>query len=161
MSLIVTRPTLLVPHNSHRRVPTDLQASRINNDAFDLLHHPIETFTAVDTGPSQTPLLEVMTAQKTLRLKLGCQVMLIRHVSRTLTFSSLGRVVGFVSKWKDRLSGPQPDSGTRWPLVRFFSEGERSNLILVGPFTWKMQLGADIQVLRTQVSLLALPSSWC
>jgi hypothetical protein len=89
--------------------------------------------------------------QAELSLRVGVQVMLIRHVDSYLSNGTLGRVVGFSSRFPHDL----PDSFVvpciRYPIVQFPGPGDRTQLKIVQPFKWTVQIGKDVMGTRTQV----------
>lgn len=94
-----------------------------------------------------------MTAKSTLHLRIGSQVMFIRHVAPHIANGTLGKVVGFARRFKHRL----PHSSTtgthrRWPIVRFLGPKTGNTTILVEPYTWTITLGGLLAATRSQVS---------
>lgn len=110
------------------------------------------TYTAVDQGTGYPASFEDMTASKTLRVRIGAQVMLNRHVDSELTYGTLGVVAGFSNRWPRRLGGSASDSeSTLWPLVRFFDSADIGRMVLVKPFMFTVKLGNGNELSRTQV----------
>ena len=102
-------------------------------------------FEARDSGQRQYILKDCM-APKTLHLKVGAQVALIKNLDDTLVNVSQGKVIGFRS---------DGDGGEEWPYVQFqVSRGKTRNHVC-RPETWKVERSTDGPLAsRTQVPLL-------
>ncbi|KAI0004363.1 hypothetical protein F4779DRAFT_600185 [Xylariaceae sp. FL0662B] len=98
--------------------PLRADVERANGSRLAALSEPIHKFEAKDSGSAapekRKRLLDNMVAVKTLELKCGAQVMLVKNVNETLVNGSVGRVLGFY---------PSPEGKTRddelLPLVEF------------------------------------------
>jgi hypothetical protein len=135
------------------RCPTDDEADWLNDSCFNSLSTPIETFHSLDSVPTQHRLHGSMTARSTLHLRVGSQVMFIRHVAPHIANGTLGKVVGFATRFKYRLPHSSPTgTHTRWPIVRLLGPKRESSTILVEPYTWTVTPDGVSAVSRTQVS---------
>jgi len=134
------------------RFSSAAEAAAFNDNALSALTTPTRTFVAIDQGPHLPELHSAMPAQQTLNLKLGTQVMLIRHVDGYLAHGAVGKVIGFSNRFPERLphSSPGPVE-ILWPLVRFPGPRSGWQLKLVEPFMFSVKVGQDVQVNRTQV----------
>ena len=146
-------------------------------------------FVAVDTGTITDPvmrekLLSNMMASKTLVLKKGAQVMLIKNMDDSLVNGSLGKVVGFMNEKSfeyyhenpdvldESISNQNLDADVRsqraniktamatpgaklYPLVRFAIADGTFRDLLVMPEEWKIELpNGEVQAQRTQLPLI-------
>ena len=83
--------------------PTRVEVDRSNHQMISKLEGDGITFTATDTGkladtPQGQKILESFLAPKSITLKIGAQVMMIKNIDSTLVNGSLGNVVGFLDK---------------------------------------------------------------
>lgn len=145
-------------------------------------------FEAADTGTLPDPamrdkLLANMMAPKSLGLKKGAQVMLIKNMDDSLVNGSLGKVVGFMNEKSFEYYHDNPDvldesvpteqlddegrtqrasikgatslPGKLFPLVRFAIADGTFRDLLVMPEEWKVELpSGEIQAQRTQLPLI-------
>jgi len=88
----------------HGILPTELFPLRVEVDnankvRLDALQTELRTYGSQDTGAAveerKVKILEKMTAQQSLQIKVGAQVMLIKNVDGSLVNGSVGRVLGF------------------------------------------------------------------
>lgn len=147
------------------------------------------SFEAVDTGTiadhtMRDKLLANMMAPKTLALKKGSQVMLIKNMDDNLVNGSLGKVVAFMNEKTFEIYHQDPDildesiasedlneegrsqrsaikdtakvpGGKEYPLVRFALADGTSRDLLVMPEEWKVELpSGEIQAQRSQLPLI-------
>jgi len=139
-------------------------------------------YLAIDTGDTavRDRLLQNMMAPKSLELKTGAQVMLIKNMDESLVNGSLGTVVGFMSESTFEVMGTgevdDPGDGVdigfkkrvqalgrqlestetkEYPLVRFHAvDGSQRSLLCV-PEEWKVELpNGDVQACRKQLPLI-------
>lgn len=79
--------------------PLRVEVDRANAVRLSALAGQPHTFTARDSGSAapakRQKLLDNMMAVKTLELKVGAQVMLVKNVNETLVNGSVGRVLAF------------------------------------------------------------------
>lgn len=85
-------------------LPTELfslrkEVDEANRVRLDALKVTSQTYESRDTGNAtddrRGKILESMAAQKTLEIKVGAQVMLIKNVDENLVNGSIGRVLGY------------------------------------------------------------------
>lgn len=138
----------------------------------------------MDTGHPdyRDKLLASMMAPKSLELKVGAQVMLVKNMDDTLVNGSVGKVKGFSTeeifeikgnmRYEDELDGKnskfksrvqaftkeyeQAKSGAQeYPVVEFSAMDGSSRIILCVPEEWKVELPTgEVQASRTQVPLI-------
>ncbi len=141
-------------------------------------------FDAFDTGDPaiRDRLLQNMMAPKSLELKKGAQVMLIKNMDETLVNGSLGTIEGFMTPGAFEYMAPQdlgsddgidPDVKKRikafsrqldgssipdpkeYPLVRFRAVDGSQRVLLCEPEEWKVELpNGDVQACRKQLPLI-------
>lgn len=85
------------------RFPTRLEVDNSNNRRLTSLQSKSHRFDAVDSGnltdaKAREKLLQNMMAPKTLELRKGAQVMLIKNMDETLVNGSLGTVTHFMTE---------------------------------------------------------------
>lgn len=146
-------------------------------------------FEAADTGtitdiPMRDKLLSNMMAPKTLGLKKGAQVMLIKNMDDSLVNGSLGKIVGFMNEKSFDYYHENPEvldesiptqeldedmqvqramiktanatpGAKLYPLVRFAIADGTFRDLLVLPEEWKIELpSGEIQAQRSQLPLI-------
>jgi ATP-dependent DNA helicase PIF1 len=146
-------------------------------------------FEAVDTGTIQDQqyrekLLSNCMAPKSIELKKGAQVMLIKNMEDNLVNGSIGRVMGFMNEeyfdWhcknegsfgaedgdesnsdqsREKFKAMMHKEGVRearkWPLVCFIQPDGTERHLLCQPETWKIELpNGEVQAQRQQVPLI-------
>ncbi len=141
-------------------------------------------YEAYDAGePSiRDKLLQNMMAPKTLELRQGAQVMLIKNMDETLVNGSLGTVEGFMTESTFGLGGgdgcgsgddADPDvkkrikafsrqlessggqENKKYPLVRFHAVDGSQRVLLCVPEEWKVELPTgEVQACRKQLPLI-------
>ena len=134
------------------RFPTQDEADWVNASQFNLLSSPIETFQSIDSSPTSTHLHRSMTPTSTLCLRIGTQVLFIRHVAPHIANGTLGKVVGFAKKFKHQLTNSSP-TGTQtcWPIVRLLGSQPDIITVLVEPYTFTTTIDGMTLTTRTQV----------
>ena len=167
-----------VPNYDETIVPTELfprreEVDRANFERLNALKTPAQTYPSVDSGSldgeQRERVLSNFMALKSLCLKEGAQVMLIKNIDETLVNGSIGKVIGFMSE-KDYTEGGmnrddrEPDKQNklsrtgimvRWPLVRFRLPNGNARDWLAKPESWKNELpSGEVQASRTQVPLI-------
>ncbi|RDW88693.1 ATP-dependent DNA helicase PIF1 [Coleophoma cylindrospora] len=160
-----------------------------NSNAFKMraLHGRSYTYEAQDSGTFQgdmrEKLLSNMMAPKTIELKKGAQVMLIKNLDDQLVNGSLGKVVAFMSdktfeiynnypdiiddqipdedldddarQARMRLNGLKKERDVHFPLVRFAMADGTSRDLLVQNEEWKVELpNGEVQAQRSQLPLI-------
>ena len=136
---------------------------------MDRLDSPQQIYTANDSGGSADPttkekLLGNFMAPKSITLKVGAQVMLIKNVDETLVNGTIGVVKEFVhpSAYKDDITGVNADdkekakkkqpSGILYPVVSFKCPGYTKD-VMVTPEAFKVELpNGELVAQRQQVS---------
>lgn len=149
------------------------------------LHGLSKRFEAKDTGTitdiaMRDKLLSNMMAPKTLELKKGAQVMLIKNMDDGLVNGSLGSVISFMDEKTFEIYDKHPDLfdydedsderaksdaklaqlatgplGAEYPLVKFAVADGTSRVILVQPEEWKIELpSGEVQAQRAQLPLI-------
>jgi ATP-dependent DNA helicase PIF1 len=142
-------------------------------------------FDAFDFGEPaiREKLLQNMMAPKTLELKKGAQVMLIKNMDETLVNGSLGTVTGFMTENTFELTGGIEDDGSdvetdskikkrikafskaldssatsdagQYPMVKFHAVDGTERILLCVPEEWKVELpNGDVQASRKQLPLI-------
>ncbi|KPM37725.1 ATP-dependent DNA helicase PIF1 [Neonectria ditissima] len=141
-------------------------------------------FDAQDSGEPaiREKLLANMMAPKSIVLKVGAQVMLIKNLDESLVNGSLGKVIAFsdeksfdmgsgdshdfdedpTSKARRKLKAFSHDadvrpkrSGTKYPVVQFMTSHGTQRVILCVPEDWKVELpNGEVQAKRTQLPLI-------
>jgi ATP-dependent DNA helicase PIF1 len=163
--------------------PTRNEVDRSNEGRLRNLPGKTRRYEAHDSGDPQIrdKLLQNMMAPKTLDLKEGAQVMLIKNIDETLVNGSLGKVIGFKTEamfevWQPEGYGSDVDNdearmkkkikafsreldeaqgAQEFPVVDFMGADGSSRIILVKPEDWKVELpNGDIQAQRSQLPLI-------
>ncbi|KAN0061700.1 DNA helicase [Thecaphora frezii] len=160
-------------------VPTELfprreEVDRANHERLLALPTKAETFPASDGGSldptSRERVLQNFIALKSLTLKVGAQVMLIKNVDETLVNGSIGLVLDFIDEREymerglgrgedkedgNKLNALNRASQRKWPLVRFKMPNGGFRDYLAKPESWKNELPTgEVQAARTQVPLI-------
>ncbi|EPQ28558.1 uncharacterized protein PFL1_03862 [Pseudozyma flocculosa PF-1] len=169
-----------VPVYDEGIVPTELfprreEVDRANLERLQALPSKAETFPATDGGSLERDgrerVLQNFIALKSLTLKVGAQVMLIKNVDETLVNGSVGLVLDFVDEREyverglgridekdegNKLNALNRASQRKWPLVRFRLPNDSGfRDYLAKPESWKNELPTgEIQASRTQVPLI-------
>jgi ATP-dependent DNA helicase PIF1 len=167
--------------NNEFRFPTRNEVESSNERRLRALPGQVYRYDALDTGVPEVrdKLLQNMMAPKSLELKKGAQVMLIKNMDDTLVNGSLGTVEAFMSETAFE-SMPSEDSGvdasvvkrisaftneldkkstsgdnTKYPLVKFHATDGSSRMLLIVPEDWKVELPTgEIQASRKQIPLI-------
>lgn len=159
--------------------PTRNQVEMSNDRRMRELPGAPFKFDALDSGDPvvRDKLLVNMMAPKSIVLKVGAQVMLIKNLDDTLVNGSLGTVIDFtdqktleqdmaaeadsssnIGRAKKKLGAFMADeapSTNKYPLVKFVAANGASRVILCIPEEWKVELpNGDIQAKRVQVPLI-------
>jgi len=169
--------------------PTRNEVENANSFRMRSLAGKLYNYEAADTGTildhtMRDKLLANMMAPKTLALKKGSQVMLIKNMDDNLVNGSLGKVVAFMNEktfeiyhenpdvldenvashdldedMKSQLSALQAKAksavGKEFPLVRFALADGTSRDLLVMPEEWKVELpSGEVQAQRSQLPLI-------
>lgn len=161
--------------------PLRSEVDRSNEMRLRHLPGEIHRFDAADTGePSvREKLLENMMAPKSIELKKGAQVMLIKNLDETLVNGSLGKIRGFMSESMFEATighdGIDSDDETRskkiiksfsrdsnalkdmkeYPLVQFTGSDGSQRTMLMLPEDWKVELpNGEVQAQRRQLPLI-------
>lgn len=166
--------------------PTRYEVERSNESR--LRHLPGETYhyESLDSGDAniRDKLLANMMAPKSMDLKKGAQVMLIKNMDDTLVNGSLGKVMGFMAEatfetWAATGHGsgvdddPEVDGSSKrkikafsrdpenmkdlreYPVVRFTATDGTHRVILCIPEDWKVELPTgEVQASRKQLPLI-------
>jgi len=169
----------------NNRFPTRNEVENSNSFRMRSLAGKEYVYEATDTGTIQDvqmreKLLANMMAPKTLMLKKGAQVMLIKNMDDGLVNGSLGKVVAFMSESTFEIYDSNPDvvdesvpltelsekeqrqrssmkavTGREYPLVRFAIADGTSRDLLVQPEEWKVELpSGEVQAQRSQLPLI-------
>lgn len=171
------------------RFPTRNEVENANSFRMRNLVGKEYRFEAADSGtitdiPMRDKLLANMMASKSLSLKKGAQVMLIKNMDDSLVNGSLGKVVGFMNEKSfeyyhenpdvldENISTQDLDDDARnqraqiktamaipgaklYPLVRFAIADGTYRDLLVMPEEWKIELpNGEIQAQRSQLPLI-------
>ena len=135
-----------------------------------LLESNEQIYTANDGGGSadlntKEKLLGNFMAPKSITLKIGAQVMLIKNVDETLVNGTIGVVQGFVDPmmYKDEITGvhsedkdkdktkKKPSNGMVYPIVAFKCPGYTKD-VMVTPEAFKVELpNGELVAQRQQV----------
>ncbi|KAJ5832484.1 hypothetical protein N7474_000795 [Penicillium riverlandense] len=169
--------------------PTRAEVEHANTARMTRLSGDVWKFEAVDTGTIQDQqyrdkLLSNCMAPKSIELKKGAQVMLIKNMEDNLVNGSIGRVMGFMNEeyfdWHCKNEGSfgaedGDDSNTdksrekfkammhkegvrearKWPLVCFIQPDGTERHLLCQPESWKIELpNGEVQAQRQQVPLI-------
>jgi ATP-dependent DNA helicase PIF1 len=165
--------------------PTRAEVESANLTRLRALPGEVHHFTAVDTGDQavRDRLLQHMMAPKTIELKVGAQVMLIKNIDQTLVNGSIGKIKTFmtVREWSlnsdtvdlggygssddlaeakkkiRKFSSTNDDSNPhKFPVVEFLMDGTNQHRTLhVVPEEWKVELpNGEVQAMRSQIPLI-------
>ncbi|ETS73595.1 hypothetical protein PFICI_14541 [Pestalotiopsis fici W106-1] len=162
--------------------PTRGEVESSNSMRLRALPGEIRTFAAQDSGDPniRDKLLENMMAPKTIDLKKGAQVMLIKNLDDTLVNGTLGKVIGFSSEafftanpskfdlsvadlvdesMKKIKSFAVRDSSlkdlTEYPVVEFHAADGSFRVMHVTPEEWKVELpNGEVQAKRTALPMI-------
>lgn len=168
-----------------RRFPTRFEVDRSNDSRLKGLSGAVRRFEATDTGDPNVrdKLLQHMMAPKTIDLKKGAQVMLIKNLDETLVNGSLGKVMGFSSeaafayatsknaepgsddaevdpRAKAKIASFTRDMGSlkdlkEYPIVQFTATDGTHRQLLCVPEDWKVELpNGEVQAQRRQLPLI-------
>ena len=162
--------------------PTRFEVERSNEARLRNLRGESRRFTCVDTGDPaiRDKLLQNVMAPKSIDLKVGAQVMLIKNIDESLVNGSLGRVVAFKTQSAfnmgmgdsdgeagdaesalhkkitafrrevDKSSGEQ-----EFPVVQFMGADGHSRTIITAYEDWKVELpNGEVQAQRSQLPLI-------
>lgn len=165
-----------------QRFPTRNEVESSNEKRLRALSGKTYRYDAMDTGDAavRDRLLQNMMAPKSLELKKGAQVMLIKNMDDTLVNGSLGTVTGFMSentfdiyggaegygssdevdpavRKRMQMLGRQLESGEpkEYPVVRFHAVDGSQRVLLCVPEEWKAELpNGEVQACRRQLPLI-------
>jgi len=175
------------------RFPTRNEVESSNAMRMRNLHGKSYKYEAMDSGTitdltMRDKLLSNMMAPKTIEVKKGAQVMLIKNMDEGLVNGSLGKVIAFMTEATFEIYHKNPDildegvplgdleedeqreratlkvkntapnSGKEFPLVRFISTDGTSRDLLVMPEEWKVELPNG--EVQAQRSQLPLILAW-
>ncbi len=178
-------PTTLRTFRSlERPLPTDdgIEATELfstrnevenaNSKKLRALTGEAHQYAAVDTGRNEfrDKLLQNMMAPKTLVLKKGAQVMLIKNLDAELVNGSTGTIIEFMgaselpedeetSQAKRKLDAFRNEVNAvhsfKYPLVEFHLANGSKRRVLCEPHEWKVELpNGEVQAARKQVPLI-------
>lgn len=173
---------------THYSFPTRQEVERANSSRMSMLVGDTRTFDARDGGTAdevqRDRLLSSFMAPKTMILKKGSQVMLIKNIDETLVNGSVGKVIGFMDEnmfdrhtmRKDEdddvdattTTGKHAAAAARiaenlssasssqhYPLVRFVLADGTSRELLCQREQWTVELpNGEVQASRSQVPLI-------
>ncbi|KAF9877347.1 mitochondrial dna helicase [Colletotrichum karsti] len=165
--------------------PTRYEVENSNQARLRSLPGKSKRYDASDAGDQniRDKLLQNMMAPKTLELKIGAQVMLIKNMDETLVNGSLGKVIAFMTEgsfenWHGADIGSDgemdPDdkakkkikafsreveeatgSSGEFPVVEFSAVDGSTRTILCIPEDWKVELpDGTVQASRNQLPLI-------
>ncbi|CCL98608.1 uncharacterized protein FIBRA_00610 [Fibroporia radiculosa] len=156
--------------------PLREDVERSNTARMRVIQGETRSFTALDGGTltdetQREKMLNNFMAPKTLTLKIGAQVMLIKNIDDTLVNGSMGKIVKFIDpsasleeddiayggkpSSKNGKAGKKQSSGVMWPVVDFLQPGGGLRRVTVQPESWKVELpNGEVQVSRTQLPLI-------
>ncbi|KDN66508.1 putative DNA repair and recombination protein pif1 [Colletotrichum sublineola] len=165
--------------------PTRQEVDNANQSRLRGLKGKTYRFDAADTGDPQIrdKLLQNMMAPKSIELKVGAQVMLIKNMDDTLVNGSLGKVTRFMSEasfesWHTTDYGSDVDADsegnvkrkikafsreveeatkgtTEFPVVEFAAADGSTRTILCVPEEWKSETPTgEVQASRSQLPLI-------
>jgi ATP-dependent DNA helicase PIF1 len=165
--------------------PTRQEVERSNEMRLRNLPGSTFRFEAADSGEASVRdrLLENMMAPRSLDLKKGAQVMLIKNMDDTLVNGSLGKVRGFMSEAAFEIWGAHEEPGSsdeadvdsrskkkikaysrdpdsvkdlkEYPVVQFTGIDGSHRTLLMLPEDWKVELpNGEIQAQRRQLPLI-------
>jgi ATP-dependent DNA helicase PIF1 len=156
--------------------PTRYEVDSANSKRLAALPGEARPFCSTDSGREdlRDRLLANMMAPKTLALKVGAQVMLIKNLDENMVNGTTGTVLRFVhpddtvdggasddeaaTKAKRKLrpfaNGDVP-KGMQYPLVEFHLANGSKQQILCEPHEWNVELpNGEVQASRKQVPLI-------
>ncbi|KAI6779024.1 ATP-dependent DNA helicase-like protein [Emericellopsis cladophorae] len=166
--------------------PTRNQVETSNATRLRALPGEARRYEALDSGDPKIrdKLLSNMMSPKTLDLKVGAQVMLIKNWNESLVNGTLGKVIAFsdektfemngvddfdsnmddaMAKARRKLKGFSRDSDTDssassgqiLPVVQFIDIDGNPKIILCQPEDWKVELpNGEVQAKRSQLPLI-------
>ena len=161
--------------------PTRAQVESSNASRLRALPGEVMRYDAADSGDRvvRDKLLANMMAPKSLELKVGAQVMLIKNWDESLVNGSLGKVIAFsdergfemsngqdygfemndaMAKAKRKLKAfsAEPETrGQKYPVVQFITINGSHRTVLCQPEEWKVELpNGEIQAKRSQLPLI-------
>lgn len=161
--------------------PTRAQVESSNASRLRALPGQGIKFDANDSGDRniRDKLLANMMAPKSLELKVGAQVMLIKNWDESLVNGSLGKVIAFsdergfemnsstdfdagmddaMAKARRKLKGfsAEPEyNGQKYPVVQFVAIDGTPRIVLCQPEEWKVELpNGEVQAKRSQLPLI-------
>lgn len=175
------------------RFPTRNEVDNSNSFRMRDLHGKSYKYEAMDSGTitdinMRDKLLSNMMAAKSIELKKGAQVMLIKNMDDGLVNGSLGKVVAFMTETMFDIYHKNPDvideavpieeldeedqrarmsltgnkiasnTGKEYPLVRFSIADGTTRDLLVQPEEWKVELPSG--EIQAQRSQLPLILAW-
>ena len=162
--------------------PTRAQVEQSNTSRLRALPGDVRRFESLDTGDRQIrdKLLANMMAPRSLDLKIGAQVMLIKNWDTSLVNGSLGKVIAFsdekgfnmnteeydpemddaMEKARKKLKmfsrdGDSEPDAQQYPVVQFIAIDGTFRTVLCVPEEWKVELpNGEVQAKRTQLPLI-------
>jgi ATP-dependent DNA helicase PIF1 len=161
--------------------PTRHEVDRSNEMRLRNLPGQTYRFEAADSGDPavRDRLLENMMAPRSIDLKKGAQVMLIKNMDDGLVNGSLGVIRGFMSEatfemWGGDDSADEGDVDSRfkskikafkdpgtvkdmkeYPVIRFVASDGSHRTLLIQPEDWKVELpNGEVQAQRRQLPLI-------
>lgn len=161
--------------------PTRAQVDSSNASRLRALPGQPMRFESLDSGDPviRDKLLSNMMAPKSLDLKVGAQVMLIKNWDESLVNGSLGKVIAFsdergfemktgsdydagmedaMAKARRKLKEFSADSdgeGQKYPVVQFIATNGTARTVLCQPEEWQVELpNGEVQAKRSQLPLI-------
>ncbi|KAJ8106395.1 hypothetical protein ONZ43_g7079 [Nemania bipapillata] len=135
--------------------PTRQEVERSNESRLRSLSGETYHYDCVDSGDAniRDKLLANMMAPKSIDLKKGAQVMLIKNMDDTLVNGSLGKLE---KKIKAFSRDPENMKDLReYPVIRFTTTDGTHRVILCTPEDWKVELPTgEVQASRKQLPLI-------
>lgn len=185
LNCIAPRSLLVKSRLTYCRFPTRFEVDRSNETRLKSLPGTVRRYEAMDSGDPniRDKLLQHMMSPKTIDLKKGAQVMLIKNLDETLVNGSLGKVIGFSSEAAfefsnsrdaelgsddidvDLRSKKKIESFSRnmgglkdlkeYPIVQFTATDGTHRSLLCIPEDWKVELpNGEVQAQRKQLPLI-------